>query len=97
MSERQLSLASIFVAIAFVAAGLALLRITPPLSMFFLVGLFITCMAPGVVYGYTQNKTAGAVQWGCASGTPARRGMKCRLIPMIINPAQPTSCTWPWS
>ena len=68
MGGNQLSIASIFVAVTFVAAGLALMRITPPLSMFFLASLFIACMGPGVVYGYSKNKLRGALVWGCVSG-----------------------------
>lgn len=48
--------------------GIALLLVTPFLSLLNLVGIVLLSAVPGAVFGYVRNRWGGFVEWGVWSG-----------------------------
>ena len=67
-SDFRFSLASVLAAVTVCGVGLALMRVTPALSMFNLIAVFLVGASPGVLIGYAVNKWPGSVKGGIVSG-----------------------------
>ncbi len=64
----QISLSAVFVSATVFAIGFALFRVTPPLSLFNLIALFVIGSSPGVLFGYARNRWGGAIIGGTVTG-----------------------------
>ena len=68
VSRLQFSLSSILAAVTTFGSGIALMRVTPALSLFNLVGLFIVGASFGIPFGYAKGKWRAAILFAFLAG-----------------------------
>ena len=68
VSRLRFSVSSIIAVVTTFAFGIALMRITPALSMFNLIGLFIVGASFGIPFGYAKAKWPGALGFAFVVG-----------------------------
>ena len=89
VSRLQFSLSSILAAITTFGFGIALMCITPALSMFNLIGLFIVGAGFGIPFGYAKAKWSGAIGFAFITGIVLVFGLFLLLCSGILPETEP--------
>ena len=79
----------ILAAITTFGFGIALMRITPALSMFNLIGLFVVGASFGIPFGYAKAKWSGAIGFAFIAGIVLVVALFLLLSSGILPEAEP--------